>query len=275
MHRFKYQSASGVVLELDGPVTYNQGALDVRSREWDYDLGYRDAYNLTRPARAVDLTVWTTPEEADRMRRVFDADVANGAPGELVALGKWHQRALAVASDPITSFAGSTGLKLTVLLLDGSWWAVEAVSFEPDDGSTSTGDLDYPYDYEHDYSVPARAGVVDTGLLVASPVRIIVYGPATNPYIVVGSNRYAVDVTVPDGAHLIIDGRAKTIELVSQGGNVTDAFAYGERGGGEGAGSYIFEKVKPGDQAVTWDNSFGFDFGWYDEEGEPPWSLSS
>lgn len=270
----RYVSATGAVVELDGPVTWSQGALDARGREWEYALGYRDAYNLTRPARAVTLEVWTNPAEADNMRRVFDADVANSTPGELIAENVWHQRALVTASQARSAFAGNIGLQLTVLLLDGAWWAVKAIEFAPDDGSEAYEFLDYPYDYDYDYSRASSSKTVDTGLLVASPVRIIIYGPATNPYVVAGGNRYQVDVNVPSGGYLVIDGRAKTIELVAQNGTATDVFAAGVRGSGEGGGSYIFENVAPGEQPVSWDGSFGFDFGWYDEEGEPPWSRS-
>ena len=274
LSQLRYVSASGIAAELDGPVTWSQGALGARGREWDYVLGYRDAYNVVRPARAVDIEVWTQAAEADRLRRILDADAAAGTPGELIAEGKWHQRAMCVASDARAFFAGNVNLQLTVLLLDGAWWAVEGVDFMPDDGEGAGEYLDYPHDYEYDYMESITSGSIDTGLLASSPVHLVVYGPATNPAVTIGGNRYQVNVTVPAGGHLTVDGRAKTIVLTTQGGTSSDQFAAGVRGSGQGGGSYIFEPVAPGEQPVAWDGSFGFELGWYDEEGEPPWSRS-
>lgn len=132
--------------------------------------------------------------------------------------------------------------------------------------------LDYPFDYEYDYQKTSYAGSVEPSVLTPSDVHIVVYGPAVNPYVIVGGNRYEVDITVPAGGYLTVDGRDKTIKLTLADGTVQNAFSYGVRGGGAGGGSYIFERIPSGMNEVTFDGSFGFDLGWYEEEGEPPWS---
>lgn len=137
-----------------------------------------------------------------------------------------------------------------------------------------TPGLDYPHGYPHDYSESATSPDVESSVLTPSDVRIVVYGPAVNPYVIVGGNTYQVNVTVPSGGYLTIDGRDKTIVLTLADGTTRNEFAAGVRGSGLGGGSYIFEPLQPGIQDVTWDGSFGLDFGWYEEEGEPPWSQS-
>lgn len=136
------------------------------------------------------------------------------------------------------------------------------------------GLLNYPHDYEYDYVESSSTNTVETSVLTPSNINIIIYGPATNPAITIGGNVYQVNTTVPSGGYLTIDGREKTIVLTLANGTTQNAFAYGLRGTGAGGGSYIFEPIKSGLQSVSWDGSFGFDLGWYEEEGEPPWNLS-
>lgn len=275
MHNLVYVPGTpgAPTVELDGPVTYVGPARGIRGRSWSYRLGYRDMLSATRPAREAQVDLSTTPAQADAMRRVFDADVANGKPGTLVAEGEWRQRALFVETDPSYAMAGYVGMRLTLLLLDGAWSKLEVVQFTATEDGEPTG-LDYPHDYPHDYAISISSNSVDTGLLSPSPVFLRIYGPAVSPYVVVGSNRYQLNVTVPSGGYVVVDGQAKTITLVAQDGTRTNAFASGERGSGAGGGSYIFEEVPAGYSTVSWDGSFGFDLGWYDMEGEPPWNRS-
>lgn len=134
--------------------------------------------------------------------------------------------------------------------------------------------LDYPHNYEYDYQKTSSTGNITPSVLTPSDVYLAVFGPAVNPYVIVGGNRYQVNVTVPAGGYLVVDGRDKTIQLTLADGTVQNVFSSGVRGGGSGGGSYIFERVPAGTSEVTYDGSFGFDLGWYEEEGEPPWSLS-
>ena len=137
-----------------------------------------------------------------------------------------------------------------------------------------TLNLDYPYDYEFDYSLPSSAGAFSTGRMVACTPRIIFYGSVTDPEITIAGNRYMVEGSVAAGARIEVDGRDKTVKLIAVDGTVTDKFADALRGSGEGGGEYIFEPIPPGTHSITWDGTFSVDVGWYDEVGEPPWSQS-
>lgn len=136
---------------------------------------------------------------------------------------------------------------------------------------TSEFFLDYPHNYEYDYSKIAAADSIESSVYTPSDVHLVIFGPATNPYILVGGNKYQVNVTVPSGGYVTIDGREKTIVLTLADGTEQNAFSYGVRGGGQGGGTYIFEPIQAGTQEVTYSGTFGFNLGWYEEEGEPPW----
>ena len=273
--RLVYIPGSGAPeISLDGPLSWTQGgAAGLRGRAWNRTLGFRDLFNATRPAREVSVVVFAAFGAADELRRAADADVAQKTPGTLLFDGAWRQKAYILESESTPHYNGVI-LELTIALMEGAWWAIQEKSFTVDAGTSTEDYLDYPFDYEYDFGAPASADSVDTGLLVPSPIRLTIFGPATNPYVVIGANRYQVNVTIPNGGYLVVDGMAHTIRLVAQNGTVTDAFAQGERGSGQGGGNYIFEPIPAGETSVSWDRSFGFDLGWYDLEGEPPWSRS-
>lgn len=275
MNQLEYIPGNGgAAVQLDGPDAFVGIAENLRSREWERDLGYRDLTSATRPAREVDVTFNADYATADALRRVADADVMARTPGTFVAQNEWRQRGYVLASQPSDIHFGRLSTELRIALLDGAWWRLVTRTFMPS-GSDSEGSyLDYPFDYEYDYQKTSYTGSVTPSVLTPSDVYIVVYGPAVNPYVIVGGNRYEVDVTVPAGGYLIVDGRDKTIKLTLSDGTVQNAFSYGVRGGGAGGGSYIFEPVSSGEQDVAWDGTFGFDFGWYEEEGEPPWNQS-
>lgn len=276
MFRFYYESADGLYsVPLDGPITYSGIAAEVRSREWAHTLGARDIYNVNRIARTAQLEMTTSFEQADYMRNVFDADISDGTPGRFVIDDVWSQKGYVVSQSLEALFDKRIQATLTLVLLDGFWWNLEHIEFLPVvDESDSYPWLDYEYDFEYDYKRPPVAQMITTKSLSSSPIHLVIYGPAINPYVIAGGNRYQVNTTVPAGSYLVVDGKEKTITLIGLDGSVTNAFADGLRGSGIGGGEYIFEPVPAGDVAVAWDNSFGFDFGWYAEESEPPWSQS-
>lgn len=276
MNKLQYVPATvgASTVQLDGPISWVGTADNLRSREWSYDLGYRDLITATRPARIVDMDFYADYATANALRKAGDADVIANTPGTFVAQGEWKQRGYILASSPSMIHYGRLTTTLKVALLDGAWWRLVSQSFTNSGGSGAGTDLDYPHDYPHDYEPNANVSTVTPSVLTPSAVHLVIYGPAVNPYVIVGGNRYQVSVTVPAGGYLTVDGRDKTIVLTLADGTTQNAFAYGLRGSGEGGGQYVFEPVHSGQQNVAWDGSFGFDLGWYEEEGEPPWNLS-
>ena len=397
MNQLEYiPGIGGQSVQMDGPTSFVGIAENLRSREWEYDLGFRDLVSATRPAREVDVNFYADYATADDLRRVSDADVTARTPGIFIAQKEWRQRGYILASKPSDIQFGRLSTELKVALLDGAWWRLVEKSFKPDITSTNlfgtalpgyitgsattfimlnnsttngtvfvaqveqntdytlyaepfTGSnrrrlvllssdprdyeqhavgtfeqltneqtfsdawtytfnsgsytwvllgtstsstaynpsafamlvegtelsfLDYPHDYEYDYQKASSTEDVTPSVLTPSDVRLVIYGPAVNPYVIVGGNRYQVNVTVPSGGYLVVDGRDKTINMTLADGTVQNVFSSGVRGGGSGGGTYIFEKIPAGTSEVTYDGSFGFDLGWYEEEGEPPWSQS-
>lgn len=270
MGYLRYTSASGKTMELDGPVVYVGTAAGLRSRAWQYELGFRELYSARRGAREVELEIAAPYAQADAFRRLTEADMAAQMPGTF-AVGEWRQAAYIAASEPQIIGGGDVLSTLAVLLMEGYWWRLEEIDFHIPSGGGLGGHLDYPYDLPTDFGKMPDRDSVESSTLTPSNIRLTIYGPAVNPYVIIGANRYQVDVTVPSGSRLVVDGKAATIETVSSSGIVADRFADGVRGTGLGGGAYIFEPLQPGPQTVSWDGSFEFTLGWYEEEGSPPW----
>ena len=278
MRRLTYTSSTGEVIELEAAGAYVGCAPKLRSREWSYELSWRGAYGVSRDAREATVDAHLSPEAADALREQADRDMAVSSPGRLTFDGEWRQRASLAKSD-VSEVYGRRGMRaeLTFLLLDGAWSREVTTGFyanEVSDGSA----LDYPHDFEYDYGGSGANRTVTVEGLLPADMRMTVYGPVTNPRVVLTqgefSNTYGVNVTVPGGSRLVIDGSShpKAIQLVGTYGEVEDRFADGVRGEGAGSGSYCFEPLRPGTSTVSWDGSFGFDITHYQEEGEPPWS---
>ena len=93
MNQLEYvPGIGGASVQMDGPTSFVGIAENLRSREWDYDLGYRDLISATRPAREVDIAFYADYQTADELRRVGDADVTARTPGTFIAQNEWKQR---------------------------------------------------------------------------------------------------------------------------------------------------------------------------------------
>lgn len=266
-----YVSAStGEAFPLDGGDAWIGTGASLRSRRLSYDLGWRGISAVSRDAREVSVELkWTSASAIDRFRRACDADAEANTPGTLVYAGVWETRAFFTASETTLVSQCLIVQSLTAVLVDGVWRKEMSMEFLP---ASSSGDLglDYPHDYPHDYASSGRRTQVDTSSESSSPMKLVVYGPATNPYIQIGGNRYQVDVTVPAGSYLVVDGLFPSITLTSSDGAVEDCFSKGVRGDGSGSGEYVFERLEPGVSIVSWSGTFGFTLYWYIEESEPP-----
>jgi len=269
-----YTSSRGEIVDLTSKTLWAGRIDDFRSRGYGYDLGYRKIGVVTRPAREAEITVISLSTAAlDEARSVFEADILSQTPGTLTVNDEWAQSAFVTASRPAYVNPDIQQVTLTFALMDGAWTREHVTAFNLQVLATGT-DLDYPYDYPHDYT---RMSLVEELMVpgrLPAAVRLTVYGPATNPYIVIGENKYQLNsVTVPSGGYLIVDGRAKTIEMTAANGDKTNLFAAGERGTGAGSGAYIFEPVPAGLNTVSWPNSFGFDVTVFEQSGEVPWQT--
>lgn len=275
MDRMDYIGAvKGETVHLDGPITYIGIASPFRARQWEYDLNGLSLSNVRRTARECEIEGWTTVSQMDAMEDIFDADVAAKKPGVLTGDG-WSQHAFIIGSEPDDISNGKCKIKLKVILLDGAWRKPEEYHMLQASGDAS-GTKVYPYKYGYLYAgeFGVRYLVVDDP--AAIPFRFVFYGYAVSPQVRIGKNLYKFDVTVQSGQHLIVESIPNaTVTLVDANGIRTDMFSCAERGGGEGSGTYSFERIPPGVHEVQWSDMFGFDLIVYHERGGFPYATNS
>ena len=241
MRELRYEAASGAVIELEDVRSALAGqALDLRGSEWSYTLAQSSAYGMTRRARSakVDVTFTRLPA-ADEALGAFDADVAAGTPGTLVADGKWRQRAYVLAADPKHASLRDCTVELTVALLDGRWHRLTSVTVIP--SAAMAGGTDLPSDMPLDLGLASQS---PRRLLVASMPSLVaarIWGPCHEPSVTLvgpggAARRYGFTGDVADGHSVALDPLGRGIGRVAWAedaiGNRTSAFGRLVRGGG-------------------------------------------
>ena len=248
----------------------------VRADSWDYKAGYRDLSYAARKARKETVTVAMLDlAAADALRLAADADLASMTPGTLDFDG-WGQRCYIAGIEAKAVTGDAAVVELEAVLLDGVWRKKDSYEFRPGTGSGTVG-VGHGYAYGYAYGYPYSEEMsreIEVDSIVASPFRIIVYGPAVRPSVTVGGNRYQVSTDVPDGGYLLIDSIEGTVTKVAKNGYRTNALPDAVLGGGVGSGSYIFEDIPAGMSTVSYDGSFGWDLEVYREDGAVPWISS-
>lgn len=270
-NRLAYVSARGERIALDGSGAFVGTSPAMRGRCWSYELGHRGVFNQSRPARTVSIDVsFISLDMADALRRAADRDVHDGTPGSFEIDGRWSQRAYVLEFEPDVIYRGLVTGSLSIALLDGAWRRPHVIELRP--GGAASDGKGHPYAYPYSYGLAEGVGRIVSVGSMPGPVSITVYGPATDPSVTIGGNRFAVKCSVPSGGHLVIDGISLTVELVNAYGQRENRLADAVRGSGRGGGEYIFEEVGgDGEVLVSWPGTFGADVTWWEQEGEPPW----
>jgi hypothetical protein len=100
----------------------------------------------------------------------------------------------------------------------------------------------------------------------SSDFKIVIYGEAVNPSVVIGGHIYAINGMVGKGETLLIDSISRKITLVTAQGQQINWFDKRARE------NYIFERIPAGKVSVSWPGDFGFDLTVIEKRSEPKWT---
>lgn len=264
-------------------VTVGDGALhwlgtDLLSHEWSYEADGQRAWGLRLGARTFELAIGMmggSLAERTALYRALEADAVNGRPGTLSWRG-YNLTVIPVASS-LDNWWFDDGIeeRTVRLLAPRPLWTHDVTQQfrTTDNDNVESVDLDYAYEYAHDWMAPqVRSRPLKVDTMGETEFRLVVYGPATDPYVTIAGNRYEVAVSVPAGSRLELDTRDRTIRLVGRQGDVTNCYAQRTRGI-RGGGSYAFQPLPRGLHEVLCDGTFGFDVVIHDERTEPAWEA--
>lgn len=273
---FVYRSGDGTAFDLSGDEGYwaDPDALRVWKYTYEVANGEPRAFTLEPTEIQLPVSVLADPGGGnalvDALDRALERDIRLRTPGTLEVDGFTTQAyAVGVAMGDDSYSDTELEREITFLLPRPEWVAETTFAYKrmSDDYAAA---LSFPFDFSADMQTASVK--VDAENATGSPadVRLEIHGPCTNPTVTVADNVYGCDVTVPDGATLVIDGRDRSrILLTLRDGSVHNVFAKRIRGA-RGSGRYCFEQAPPGLLAVEWDNSFDFELYVYDVRGCPP-----
>lgn len=276
----KYVNHLGQSVELNGDGVYtNSGELA------DWSIGYTTLNgriaSFHRELRETPVTAIvicdTSAAGIAKRNAIYEVaaiDIEAAKPGRLY-VGDWYMSGYIIGSKKGRYWytGAAADYELSFVSDDPRWTLEHETRFWNSTAGGEEGDLDYPHDYPHDYRLAMWRKTIQNPGFLPAPVKLVIYGPAVNPYVIIGANRYEVEVSIGSGSYLVIDGASSppTITLVERDGTKKNAFHLRRGDQKPGSGSCIFEKVPPGLSKVIWDGSFGFDLTLYEKRDERRW----
>ena len=225
--KFTYTNHLGEVINF-GESPYFASHTDLRDYNWKYDADIT-RFDRDTVTKMLEVILVGTEEEANRAKdtlyEIFEKDVLAMKKGTF-QVGEYKMNAFVYGSKK-TNYLSNKRLLIVELAIvtDTPQWKVERpfmFTADPDDGGVDYG-RDYleSRGYPYGYSYNQTNVTINNDSFYKCGFRLIIYGPAINPSIIVGGNLYRVDVTVETGEYLeiISDGTTKTITL-HKAGNV-------------------------------------------------------
>ena len=247
---------------------------DLRDYSWSFDtINNRiSRFYMGTKNRKIPLVVYCkSGDEAvavmNRLHELAEADIVAKKPGKIFA-GDYYTSGYITASVKSNYLIRRKYCKIELTLTsdDPAWYLEHTHAFFPGTESGFVGGFDYPFDYRHDYALSMNGRKIVCNSVGSSAFRLMIYGEATNPAVVINGHTYTVNGTIAKGETLLIDSLNKTITLTTASGKKINWFD--KRGREE----YIFEPLPAGQSTITWSGAFGFDLTVVEKRSEPKWT---
>lgn len=263
---------------LDWVYSYNTDSLATR----DVTYGYKMAAK-TIPVKVAVLCDYTIQleerkeqwkEAVDYLADVVQADVIDGKDGRLYTDTGFYLSCKIIGSEKTDWRMGLPIMfnTLTVLSDNPVWIREETKEFflQSEVPAPENGFLDYEYDYEYDYTAQ-KIGISDWYIdhYQANEFTMTIFGPCTDPRILVNGYPYQVFDSLEAGEYIVIDSRDNSV--VKHLVNGTTQNVYDLRAKDQS----VFESIPSGYLNISWSGLFGFEITLFIERGEPRWKTKS
>ena len=201
----------------------------------------------------------------NKLFEVAEKDVLAMQHGRIM-IGAYYFKCFVTKSQKKDYLTSKRYMKVDLTLTsDFPYWVKENEFSFSKAGEVGAG-INYPFDFAFDYSsAMASTELINPGF-VPSNFRMIIYGACSNPTITIGGHTYQVNCDVGAGEYLTIDSTEKKILLTANDGTKTNKF------NDRNKASYIFEKIPPGANPISWEGDFGFGVILMEERSEPRWT---
>lgn len=234
---------------------------------------YKDITTLS-----TNVTIDSKTEEefhhfANLFFEIIDADNIANQRGKLY-IGEYYVECNVISSNKTFWKETFRGMENAVkILIPYPYWCHElAKSFLKgnivNETGAKTGKLSYPYRYPYRYSMPQDVGFILNDHYAACDFKMIIYGPCTNPSILINGHLYEVTTTLYTGEYLVVDSRNNTVIRYLNDRRTENLFNWRNKD------HSLFEKIPSGHCSVLWNtDAFGFDIVLFQERSEPKWNL--
>lgn len=255
-------------------VNYN----DLRDFSWNYHSENNKISSFYKGIvkKTVPIIIYCQNEEEgiakkNQLFEICEKDVITTQHGKLI-IGDYYLKCY-VSGSKKSNYLKNKGYLETTLTIatDYASWIKESKTVFRNSGSEDAAgtvgqNLDFPYDYPFDYASEMNDKRLNNTGFIDSAFQLFIYGSCVNPAISINGHIYQVNVEVSDNEFLTIDSMTKKIILTKYDGQKVNCFQYRNRD------SYIFEKIPPGNNIITWNGAFGFDVVLLEERSEPKWT---
>lgn len=249
---------------------------DLRDYKWSYDTINSRISRFYRPvtSRSLPLIVaGKTEAEAiyakNRLLELAESDVVAKLPGK-IHVGEYYTNGFITGSTKGDYLINKRicNIDLTLTSDNPAWYREQKHIFVPGVANDTDiiGGVDHPYDYPYDYSMSIKGRRITCDTVTDNAFKLLIYGEAENPTILIGGHEYSINGTIRLGETLMIDSLTKTITLTTASGSRVNWF---DKRGRE---SYIFQPIPAGQSVVGWPGTYGFDLTVIEERSEPKWT---
>ena len=251
---------------------------------FDFSYKYEGSNNkITRIYKDIttlstNVTIDSKTEEefhhfANLFFEIIDADNIANQRGKLY-IGEYYVECNVISSNKTFWKETFRGMENAVkILIPYPYWCSESTKTFlkgniKDKGDETDPYLYYPFSYPYQYSAPQDERFIQNDHYAACDFKMVIFGPCTNPAIMINGHLHEVRASIHDGERLEIDSRNHTVHRHMNDGRIENLFNLRNKE------SNLFEKIPNGRCNVLWNiEAFGFDLTLYKERSEPKWIL--
>lgn len=202
----------------------------------------------------------------NRLLEVVEKDVLAMKHGKII-IGDYYFKCFVTKSQKKNYLTTKRWMEVTLTLTsDFPYWVKETKKNFLKGETATTGNLDFEYDHPFDYYSGVNIKELNNTGFVGTNFRLTIFGACKNPYLYIAGHLYQVNCELAETEYLTVDSVSKKIFITQNDGTIVNVFSKRNKD------SYIFEKIPPGQNTVTWDGDFGFEITLLEERSEPLWT---
>lgn len=276
LHRIKYVSSNGQEVDLDSLELSAGVAFGLKGDRWESSLENGKLKDLSRCGFETSLTLtFRDFGKANTALNVFDYDNAKGLPGKIVC-DDWYQEANIVETELSEQYRDTYAVADCSVVLHNGFWRKNKIYKFSGWSESSTG-LDYPHDYDFDYShEKSNEGYIDVQSSSGAHIGIRFLGACESPEIEINDNIYGVQANAGEGEEIVVN----PFGVFERGHSIYKLLPFGKR---ENLFEFqveeknnqihdIFKKIERGFYKVRVSSETSVILTVYEESGLLPWT---